>query len=96
MIGAYFGEAARRWLDNEIYEGFKRVGGGLEALVRRATADSQVAPEELSSVEEGITRLNDRVYRLGSLMMTRLRDGQVGRRAPDLGGPARTLDHGGS
>lgn len=33
LIGTYFGESARDWLDLEIYESFKRLGRELEDLI---------------------------------------------------------------
>jgi hypothetical protein len=97
MGGTYFGEGAREYLDHQIYDAFKQVGRGLEEVVRQALAQSPLVPETLGHVEAGISRMNNRVYVFGVFMMTQLRDGRVGRQAPDVLRPEQVyLDRGGS
>jgi hypothetical protein len=81
LIGSYFGETARDWLDHEIYENYKRVGAELEELYRTVTSgiNTEFRPADLKA---HLDSLNDQVYRLGVFMMTQLRAGQVGRTAP--------------
>jgi hypothetical protein len=79
MVGTYFGDTAREWLDR-IYEGFRDLGLQLEARYRDRSAATGGADEH---IERAYAQLNDEVYRFGLLMMTRLRDGKVGRNAPD-------------
>ncbi len=85
LVRTYFGADAFVALEH-VYEQFRRVGGRIEAAVRTATAggDAWSVREEVSPQFEGhpAGTLNDRVYRLTSLMTGRLRDGAVGRHAP--------------
>ena len=82
LIGTYFGETARVWPDQKIYESYRQAGVELEVVYRSLTshADSEVS---LSDIEDQLTLLNDQVYRLGVFMMTQLRGGYVGRTAPE-------------
>jgi hypothetical protein len=90
LVGSYFGDTARAYLDG-LYEDFKRVGQDVEAVVRavRGGSDpSEVAARvaaELDGREVG--SLNDRVYQFGLILMGQLREGQVGRYAPDRSTP---------
>jgi hypothetical protein len=93
LVGSYFGDEARAYLDG-LYEEFKRVGQLIEAAVRAARAG--VDPPEIASqvgVEfEGRGRgtLNDRVYQFGLILMGQLREGKVGRYAPNASTPWAT------
>lgn len=80
LLGTYFGEAARDWLDNNIYETFQRVGSALEGIYREA---AQLRPIKITQdIEAELLGLNDQLYRLGVFAMTQLRSGCVGRQAP--------------
>jgi hypothetical protein len=86
LVGSYFGDEARSYLDG-LYEEFKRVGQGVEAVVRAVRVGD--SPEEVAariSIDfEGrqAGSLNDRVYQFGLMLMGQLREGQVGRSAPN-------------
>jgi hypothetical protein len=86
LLGGHFGSAARQYLF-DLYEDFRRVGRSLEAAVISVRADEDVS-SSLASLDpefEGWSpgSLNDRVYTLGLAMTTQLRDGLVGRSAPE-------------
>jgi hypothetical protein len=81
LVGTYFGETGRDWLDHRIYESFKRLGDVLERRYRAAVAGT-APPLHDEDVEAAFASLNDEVYRLGVFMMTQLRGGSVGRTAP--------------
>jgi len=86
VVGTYFGNKARGQLDG-LYEDFKRVGRDVEDLVRGVTSGepnpglADRVGAELEGRDAG--SLNDSVYQFGLLLMGRLRDGKVGRKAPD-------------
>lgn len=82
LMGAYFGAGARDWLDFRLYEQFKQVGAQLEDHYLRS-ARSDPAERDLTEIEADLDSLGDQVYQLGVFMMTQLRDGGVGRKAPD-------------
>jgi hypothetical protein len=91
VVGTYFGESARAALD-QLYEDFARVGAQAEAMVRAARSgeDTRQRGDDLASEFEGWSphSLNDHVYQFGVRLMSQLREGQVGRAAPDkLPGP---------
>lgn len=81
LIGTYFGESARAWLDDNIYETFQRVGSAIEDQYRAAIRHEQI--EIPDALETELLALNDQLYRLGVFTSTQLRAGCVGRRAPD-------------
>jgi hypothetical protein len=74
VIGTYFGEPARRFLDHDVYESFAASGKCLETAYQALMNGDSV---ELEQCE--LHRLNDLVYRLVSYMTGHLRDGTVGR-----------------
>lgn len=82
LVGTYFGEAARDWLDRQIYENYKQIGAELESYYQRSTQD---APADLSldGIKANLDSLSSQVYQLGVFMMTQLREGHVGRTAVD-------------
>jgi hypothetical protein len=75
VIGTYFGEPARRFLDHDIYESFAASGKCLERAYRVV-----ISGDSAEAVDCELERLNDLVYRLVSYMTGHLRDGTVGRR----------------
>ena len=86
VIGSYFGDDARISLDG-LYEDFARVGKEVEAVVRAARSGenasdivNRVAPQFEGRAAGS---LNDRVYQFGLLLMSQLREGRVGRYAPN-------------
>ncbi len=93
LTGSYFGDEARASLAG-LFEDFKRVGAGVEAVVRAARAG-----EATNELADGVGTefggrnagsLNDRVYEFGLLLMSQLREGQVGRYAPNKSQPGTT------
>ena len=86
VVGTYFGNKARGQLEG-LYEEFKRVGSDVEDLVRGATRgepNSGLADRASAELEgRGAGSVNDRVHQFGLLLMGRVRDGKVGRKAPD-------------
>lgn len=85
-IGTYFGDAATEYLDAS-YERFRAAGLRLEDAVNRAHEGIDVSGEldELNPEFEGwrADSLNQRNYLLVLAMNTQLREGRVGRNAPD-------------
>lgn len=85
LVGSYFGDEAKACLDG-LYEAFKSVGQSVEAVVRAARAGEatkEIADhvrDEFEGRQAG--SLNDRVYQFGLVLMSQLREGQVGRYAP--------------
>lgn len=73
---------ARDWLDSQIYESYKKVGAELENYHQKST---QGVPADLGldEIKAHLDSLSSQVYQLGVFMMTQLREGQVGRTAPD-------------
>ena len=82
LMGTYFGEGARNWLDFKLYEQFKRVGAELEDYYR-LSARGDYAERNLAEIRAGLDALGNQIYQLGVFMMIQLRDGDVGRKAPD-------------
>lgn len=89
-VGSLFGDDARARLE-ALYEEYAHIGTEVEGVVREAKsgADARQAASELQAEFEGRNRgcLNDRVYDFSLLLMSRLRDGAVGRRAPRKANP---------
>jgi hypothetical protein len=85
LIGSNFGSAARHYLEGS-YERYRSVGAALEAARDQARQGDDVshALAELDPEFEGWQdgSLNQRNYLLALAMMSQLRDGSVGRRAP--------------
>ena len=90
LVGSHFGDDARAELDR-LYEDFKRVGRGVETVVRaaRASEDTTATADMVAREFEGreVGSLNDQVYQFGLVLMGQLRDGRVGRNAPDISAP---------
>jgi hypothetical protein len=87
LVGSHFGQDARVALD-ELYSAFQQVGRDIEGIVRRAQAGDD-SPSDVARIAEQFEgrepgSLNDTVYRFGLLLTGRLRDGTVGRTAPNL------------
>ena len=87
LVGSHFGDDARQELEH-LYEAFKHVGRDVEMVVRAAKRGEDTT-QRATSVEEQFEgrdpgSLNDRVYQFGLTMMGQLRDGSVGRNAPNL------------
>lgn len=85
LIGSHFGTAASDYLF-DLYEDFRAVGRDLEAAVS-STRQSKTVTIDLDNLDrqfEGWAKgsLNGRVFLLGSAMTAQLRDGLVGRCAP--------------
>jgi hypothetical protein len=82
LMGAYFGERARDWLDIQLYEEFKQVGADLEDYYLKS-ARGDPGDHNLAELKTYLDSLGNHVYQLGFFMMTQLREGHVGRSAPD-------------
>lgn len=85
VIGSHFGEAARAYLDL-LYDDFRRVGRELERGLQAALRGDQLHGfQDLDSEFEGSDQrtLNNSVYLLVLAMTSQLREGVVGRAAPD-------------
>jgi hypothetical protein len=86
LVGSQFGLAARQFL-YQLYEHFRAVGGKLELAISGArkgedtTSLLQSLDGEFEGWQEG--SLNNDVYLLGLTMLTQMREGLVGRSAPD-------------
>jgi hypothetical protein len=100
LVGAYFGQDARDWLQVEIYERCQTIGAALEAMYRSFIHETPLTID-ITHIEDDFSVLNEQIYRLGMFMMTQLRGGHVGRTAPrpigreasprDVTGPPTTL-----
>ena len=90
LVGSHFGDEARADLEG-LYDDFKRVGERVEAVVRgaRAGEDTTGNANQLALEFEGreAGSLNDRVYQFGLTLMGQLREGDVGRYAPNTSVP---------
>jgi hypothetical protein len=87
LVGTYFGESARRYLDATVYESFKEAGGRLEQAYRAvgqgASSQGSAQNIHLEELRNQLDQLNNQIYQLGVFMMTQLREGKVGRSAPN-------------
>jgi hypothetical protein len=82
LMGAYFGRRARDWLCFQLYEEFKQAGADLEDYYLKSTRGGPVE-HDLAELEAHLDSLGRQVYQMGFFMMTQLREGYVGRSAPD-------------
>jgi hypothetical protein len=86
LVGSQFGLAARQFL-YQLYEHFRAVGANLERAISgaRQGEDTSSLLQSLDGEFEGWQEgsLNNEVYLLGLTMLTQMRDGLVGRSAPD-------------
>jgi hypothetical protein len=86
LVGSNFGLSARQFL-YLLYEHFRRVGSKLELVISKARHREDISQvlHDLDAEFEGWDEgsLNNEVYLLGLAMMTQLREGLVGRSAPD-------------
>jgi hypothetical protein len=80
LMGAYFGQPARDYLDFELYERFKRADKLLQSIYREARP-RKLPLSGLGELTKELALLNHAVYQLSLFMMTQLRGGLVGRRA---------------
>lgn len=80
------GQRARDWLERA-YGTYREAGARLEDAYREATRGSR--PAGLDELGMRLAELDDIAYRFSVLMMAQLRDGTVGRRAPQPLGPPR-------
>lgn len=60
LMGTYFGEGARNWLDFRLYEQFKRVGGELEDYYR-LSARGDSAERDLAEIRVGLDALGNQI-----------------------------------
>jgi hypothetical protein len=80
MVAASFGRFAWRELER-IYETYRAVGGELEDAYRQAAAGSR--PTNLAGLGSRLEELDEIAYSFNLVMMAQLRNGTVGRHAPD-------------
>lgn len=86
IIGALFGRDVRDFLDAVVYEAFKDTGRRLESLYRQALGADTTELEEAEAADVALRldQLSSYAYQLSLAMMVRIREGKVGRLAPDL------------
>ena len=75
LIQAYFGDEIRNYLEQTIYEEFKRIGGLLEEQVREWKNGEK---ETNSSIGRELNALGSLIYRLNFRMIRLLQQGDVG------------------
>ena len=94
VVGAYFGEDVRHFLDRVVYEEFRNVGQHLEELHREvgSAAGMRLDDRLVDAAKTGIDHLNDLAYQLGVTMMVRVREERVGNAAPGAAGEAILID----
>jgi hypothetical protein len=89
VVGAYFGEDVRVFLDRVVYAAFRDAGDQLEDLYHQSAGADAVGK---ASAE--LTRLNHLAYQVGVTMMVRVREERVGRAAPTALGEVALTDTG--
>ena len=86
LMGAYFGTGARNWLHSRIYEQFEQVDAQFESYhigcAQRDPAKHSLPEVSLAGIRTDLDLLGSQIYQLGAFMMTQIRDGDVGRKAP--------------
>lgn len=83
LIGTYFGERARAWLQDEVHATFVRAGDSLVRAGRAVSLGEAAGAEDLAAAEQALEQLNGQIYRLSVFMMALLREGRVGRQVDD-------------
>jgi len=85
IVGAYFGRDVRDFLDATVYEAFKDTGQRLESLYHQVAGPNPAGLDQADAadVADRLDRLNNYAYQLSLAMMLRIREGKVGRLAPD-------------
>jgi hypothetical protein len=80
----HFGDDLREQLERDIYEGFRAVGARLEAGYKRLheTEVPDAGDRGMEPLALELDRLRERIYDLGIKMLRRIREGRVGRHAP--------------
>ena len=81
LVEVYFGVAIRARLESGLYEEFAATGEELDQFVRDVSADD-LHRSGCASCDRGLTRSGALVYTLNVLMLTCVRDGQLGGHAP--------------
>jgi len=79
LVGAYFGDSAREYLNANIYKPFEKAESELEQAYREVHQKSDT-PYNFSGLLKQLDQINKPVCQLGLFMMTRLRGGLVERR----------------
>jgi len=85
-VGAYFGDDVRHYLDTVVNEDFRDTGEALESLYRVVIAGERLDSGAVQATTAKVQRLNNLAYNLSFVVMVRLREGRIGRRAPDVRG----------
>lgn len=85
IVGAYFGRDVRDFLDAVVYEAFKDAGQRLESLYHQVTGPNTTGLDQAvaTDVADHLDRLSNYAYKISLAMMVRIREGKVGRLAPD-------------
>jgi hypothetical protein len=74
LIDTYFGEAARRRLEDDLFAEYAAIGEELDEFVREVSARDE-APIRVRPIGSRLTELSDRVYGFNILMLRSLQDG---------------------
>lgn len=90
--GGHLLRRAARDLLERAYETYQQVGSELEDVYRTAAHGSQ--PVALDGLDRRLGELDDTADQLNVFMMSQLREGAVGRRAPRPLDPPRLERHG--
>src|SRR5262249_24074915 len=97
VVGAYFGKDVRDFLDQVVYEAFKKAGQRIEDLHHRVVdsdAERLLDDRTIDDVNAEMARLNHLAYQLGLTMMVRVREQRIGSSAPGVLGEATLTDSG--
>jgi hypothetical protein len=81
LMGTYFGAKSHSWLESRIYDSFVAAGMGLTRATKAVLSQKASAPKDLESARLRLKDLNKEIFQLNLYMMSRLRDGRVGREA---------------
>ena len=81
LVEVYFGVGIRDRLETGLYEEFAAAGEELDQFVREVTAESSL-PVRVRFLGPRLDSLGRMVYTLNVLMLTCVRDGQLGAQAP--------------
>ena len=74
LIDTYFGEAARRQLEDDLFAEYVAIGEELDEFVREVSADGKT-PVRVRPIGTRLSELSHRVYGFNVLMLRSLRDG---------------------
>lgn len=81
LVQTYFGGAARRQLEDELYEGYSEIGRALDQLVRDVSGSSD-GDVQVPPIGRRLTGLGHKVGRFNLRLLTLLQNDQLGSKAP--------------